>query len=268
MGTNTKISWTDHTANLWWGCTKINPKINPGCRSCYADTMSKRWGFDTWGENAKRRIIKGVWNDLKRWQNKAQKQYEIHNVLIGSMMDLFEKNRAVSELKKDKLTGERIAEVVGSYDDLRKRIFDEISQGMYPNLMFQMLTKRPWNINKMIPEEWKLTPPSNVMFGTSVVDNETAENLISELLKVNGKRFLSVEPQIEEISLSKWLEKGDIDWVICGGETGPGRRPFNPDWGRILRNECKIHKVPFFFKQLGNGKPIPSDLLVKEFYDN
>ena len=167
--------------------------------------------------------------------------------------------------------------------------------------MFLFLTKRPSNINKYIPESWLENPPINVMFGTSISDQESANTLIPQLLQVNGKRFLSVEPMLEKITLdSIWLEcpecngsksialyeKGEhiggmacpkcinhqgvvsgIHWVICGGESGHNKRPFNCDWGRSLRDQCKAADVPFFFKQVDKVQPIPEDLNIREFYN-
>ena len=97
----------------------------------------------------------------------------------------------------------------------------------------------------MIPEAWKTNPPKNVMFGTSPVSTKTAKTLIKQLQQVNGFKFLSVEPQLEEITD---IDLDGIDWVIQGGESGHTKRPFNPDWGRKLRDICKERNVPFFFK--------------------
>ena len=102
------------------------------------------------------------------------------------------------------------------------------------------------------------------MFGTSVVNQKTADSMIPELLEVNGRRFLSIEPQLDTIVLrSEWLEH--IDWIIVGGESGGHKRPFNPDWARSLRDQCQKAGVPFFMKQIDNIQPIPDDLMIREF---
>ena len=188
----------------------------------------------------------------------AKAQGTIHRVFVGSMMDIFEKPMP--------LIDQNGIQLEHSTGDLRSRFFQNISDGMYPNLDFLLLTKRPSNINKYIPESWKIDPPTNVMFGTSPVNQMTANNLISHLIQVNGRRFLSVEPQLEKLTLMPWLKVKLIDWVIVGGESGPGRRPYDTDWGRQLRDECEVTGRPFFFKQIDKVLPIPKDLMVREFY--
>ncbi len=253
MAKNSTIEWTTHTANLWWGCTKVHE----GCDHCYAAALSKRWGNDVWGNDKPRKKIKAVWTDLLKYQKLAKKAEEIHKVFVGSMMDIFEKPMPLIDSK-----GNQMTENTG---DLRQIFFDNISNGLYPNLMFLLLTKRPSNIDKYIPDSWKLNPPVNVMFGTSPVNQATSFTLIEQLLKVKGKRFLSVEPQLDNITLLPWLQTGEIDWVIQGGESGPGKRPFNTDWGRNLKAECQATNTPYFFKQIDKVKVIPQDLEIREF---
>jgi protein gp37 len=153
-------------------------------------------------------------------------------------------------------------------------LFTRIDGGMYPNLQFLLLTKRPSNINKMIPGNWISNPPKNVIFGASISDQETAYIIVPQLLKVNGRKFLSIEPQIGKVSLSDliWKEcQGEegrvagIDWVIVGGESGGGKREFNPDWARSLREECQTAQIPFFMKQWDKIKAVPEDLLIRQF---
>ena len=164
-----------------------------------------------------------------------------------------------------------------------------ISDNFYPNLMFLLLTKRPSNINKYIPEIWKTNPPENVMFGTSPVNQETSNKLIPQLLQVKGKHFLSIEPQLGPVDLTlvkqtvsngyfgdclqsyhipqseKHIPYPIIDWVIQGGESGHHRRTFNLDWGYDLKRQCNEAGTPYFFKQIDKVLPIPEDLLVREF---
>jgi protein gp37 len=101
------------------------------------------------------------------------------------------------------------------------------------------------------------------MFGTSPVNQETFDKLTSQLLEVNGKRFLSIEPQLDVISLPIQLE--GIDWIIQGGESGHYKRPFDLSWARSLRHECIALRIPYFFKQIDKVKEIPNDLLIREF---
>lgn len=251
MAQNSKIEWTHHTANLWHGCTKVHE----GCDNCYAQVLAHRWGNDIWGNDKPRKLIKSVWNDLPKYQNMAKDANEIHRVFVGSMMDIFEKQMD--------LLGDNGC--IDSTEDLRRLFFQNISRGLYPNLLFLLLTKRPGNINKYIPESWKTKPPENVMFGTSPVNQITAEKLIPQLLKVNGKRFLSVEPQLGAVNLTGFFNIHGIDWVIQGGESGHHKRRFNLEWARQMRDDCKFYNVPYFFKQIDKIKAIPEDLMIREF---
>lgn len=256
MAENSKIEWTDHTCNLWWGCTKVTP----GCDHCYAETLAHRWNHDVWGNNSLRRVIKSAFDDFKRYQKAAAASGRVHRVFVGSMMDIFEKPMDTIGMAMD--TGW-----------LRDKYFNEVIPAT-PNLLHLMLTKRPSNINKYIPESWKTNPPTNVMFGTSPCDQATADKLIPQLLEVNGFKFLSVEPMLAPITfVQSWIDKdryfslvgGTIDWVICGGESGHGKRPFNADWARSIRDECKAVGVAFFMKQMDKVQPIPEDLMIREF---
>jgi protein gp37 len=279
MAENSKIEWTKHTANLWHGCAKVSA----GCDNCYAEVLSHRWGNDVWGNDKPRKLIGSFFRDLDKFQTLAEKANEMHRVFVGSMMDIFEKPMPLIDSKGNKWSG-------GDTGFLRARFFDAITQGDYNNLMFLFLTKRPSNINKYIPESWKINPPENVMFGTSPVNQETANILIKQLLEVKGKKFLSIEPMLSEISF-RWAGWHDyknkstreiingepclvkyeydgfkgIDWVIVGGESGHHKRPFNCNWARTIRDQCKENNVPFFMKQIDKIQPIPEDLKIREF---
>lgn len=250
---NSNIEWCHHTVNLWWGCQEVHA----GCDNCYARNLAKRWGHDLWQDGVGRRKIASSFKDLDKYQKEASELNEKHFVFVGSMMDIFEKPMSLIDSSSNRIEG--------STSDLRGQFFNNIDDGKYENLIFLLLTKRPSNINKYIPNNWKINPPKNVIFGTSVVNPKTCENLIPQLLKVNGHRFLSVEPQLEELSLIKWLKSGDIHWVIQGGESGHRKRPFDTNWGRQLRDECITCNVPYFFKQIDKIQPIPSDLTIRQF---
>lgn len=252
MATNSKIEWTTHTCNLWWGCTKVHE----GCDNCYAEYFSDvRYGKGLWGKDRPRQAIKSVWGNFLSYQAKAADLKEKHRVFVGSMMDIFEKPKLLIDSKGNKLEG--------TTDDLRQRFFNEIVPNC-PNLIFLLLTKRPSNINKYIPESWKSSPPENVMFGTSPVNQKTFDTLVAQLQKVNGKRFLSVEPQLGNIKLTREGRKG-IHWIIQGGESGSKRRLFDLQWAKTLQFECELFGIPYFFKQIDKVQPIPDDLMVRQF---
>lgn len=251
MAQNSKIEWTNHTANLWWGCSKVHA----GCDNCYAETLTKRLGGDLWGNDKPRRATKSVWGDFMRWQALAADAGEIHRVFVGSMMDIFEKPMPLIDSK-----GNMMPINTGG---LRSRFFYEIVPSC-PNLMFLLLTKRPSNINRLIPPHWHIQPPKNVMFGTSPVDQSTFNTLVPQLQRVNGRRFLSIEPQLDHIEL-KFSDTIGIDWIIQGGESGHKRRHFNTDWARSVRDFCQRSGIPYFFKQVDKIAPIPYDLQIRQF---
>jgi len=258
---NSKIGWTDHTVNLWHGCTEVSP----GCDHCYARTLSERWGRDIWGNDKPRMEVKSWLTDLIKIQALAVKLKVKQRVFIQSMSDLFEKPMPLINSKGEAIVGINTG-------DLRDQLFGGIDTGEFPDIIFLFLTKRPSNINKYIPEAWLTKPPYNVMFGTSPVNQETYDKLIPQLLKVKGKRFLSIEPMLSRIDLTpperrggitnrgEWIE--DIDWIIVGGESGNGARFMDPDWVREIRDRCDARTdmgrpwpLPFFFKQWGEYRP-------------
>lgn len=264
MAENSKIEWTHHTANLWHGCTKVHA----GCDHCYAETLSHRWGRDIWGNDKPRLQIASVWDDLKKYQKMAAATGEMHRVFVGSMMDIFEKPMPLIDNNGNVLDDHSADDGILKIGRLRQELFQNISDGMYPNLLFLLLTKRPSNINKYIPEEWRSNPPANVMFGTSPCDQKTADTLIPQLMQVTGKHFLSIEPLLGPIDLLKEypVGKGSVpygalmDWIIVGGESGHGARPMHPDWIRSLRDQCEAAEVPFFFKQWGEYHPYVNNM--------
>lgn len=251
MTENSKIEWTDHTANFWWGCFKVSP----GCKNCYADTLSKRWGKSAiWGppEHSPRELKKGIWKELPKWNQKAKESGQRRKVFVMSMGDFFEDHPQVNQWRKDAL--------------------DLIGQSRW--LDFQVLTKRPENVNEMIVDyagdiAW-LEDSHNVWIGTSVENQEQYNLRVPKLLKIPASElFLSCEPLLEPVDLqlpsAEWYAERKISWVIVGGESGRGKRPFNPDWARSIRDQCQATGVPFFMKQMDKVQPIPSDLMIREF---
>ena len=266
MGKNTKIGWTHHSNNLWWGCTEVHE----GCDFCYArgwDAM-RGGGVSHWGNDAPRLAIKGVWTMFKDLQQAAAVAETQYRVFVGSMMDIFEKSMPLVDWKGNptgETTGER-----------RERYLREVVPAT-PNLTHLCLTKRPTNICKMLPDSWLTDgPPPNIKFGYSAVNQDTAK-LIDPLLKVPGGHFLSCEPLLGPLDLREYLDnlwyegpliqpragtiggqayhsarvRPAVEWVIIGGESGSRARPLNLDWVLDLIEQCKTANVPVFVKQLG-----------------
>lgn len=254
MAENTKIEWADDTFNPWIGCTKVAPE----CKNCYAETrMDKRLKKVKWGPNGTRTVTSpAYWNNLTGWNYKAMMAGVKRRVFCASLADVFEDWQG--ELQGD-LRDWR------TMNDVRAGLWERIEENQ--NLIFLLLTKRPENIRAMVPARWLTAWPANVWTGTSAGCQETADNAIPHLLRVPGPHFLSCEPMLGPVDLTKpcddelgvpsdALEMG-IQWVIVGGESGPGARPMHPDWARGLRDQCVSAGVAFFFKQWGEWCPVP-----------
>lgn len=272
MGETTAISWTEHTFNPWWGCVKVSAE----CSRCYAETFAKRTGHGVWGETAPRRLIGDkTWNDPLRWARQADIDIRPHLVFCASMADVFEAVPAAAPMVDAKGIAVPGRNVVTE----RRRLWDLIEAtapigsardgwqngpGLSPGragLRWQLLTKRPENVLAMVPPHWLEDWPPHVWMGTTVGNQESAEERIPHLLRIPAPvRFISGEPLLERVDMRQWLyhsgwQRPGIHWVICGGESGPKYRPLNLDWARDLRDQCAAAEVPFWFKQVGGLTP-------------
>jgi len=249
---NSKIQWTDHTFNPWWGCTKVHA----GCKNCYAETLDKRFGPSHWGNNP-RRMVLGEWSKPEKWNRDAERAGVKARVFCASMCDLFEDYSGP-------VVNQQGDDAGWSVDALRRRVFKLI--GETPWLEWLLLTKRPEEVNRTVPIRWHDNWPSNVMVGTSPCNQETAEKCIPELLKVPGRRFLSCEPLLGPIDFSKTAKARGIvslhkqlHWVIVGGESGHNARVCDVGWILDIVKQCKGADVPVFVKQLGSHVECAND---------
>lgn len=228
MGTRTNVSWTDHTQNYWWGCVKPSDE----CRNCYAEGIAKRWGRDIWGPaaNTKRWILGPAnWKNPAKWEREARQDGFKHKSFLASMSDFYEDHPDVTET--------------------RNRVLSEVIPAT-PNIIWQILTKRPENVLRMSPPSWGEHWPSNVWIGTSVGRQVRAEERLPELLKIPAPvRFASLEPLLEPLNITEYLP--GLQWVIVGGESGPKHRPFMPVWAEDIRIQAQRYGVAYFFKQVG-----------------
>lgn len=227
MGKNSKIEWTNHTFNPWWGCTKVSE----ACKFCYAEAWSKRVGQKVWGHRAPRRFFtEAHWREPLAWSQEAEEQGLRLRVFCASMADVFEKR---SEL-----------------DAWRTKLWALIEET--PNLDWLLLTKRPHLVNQYVPwTKW----PHNVWMGTTVENQKNAEARLPELAEIPAAvRFISAEPLLGPLEISGWLGS-TINWVITGGESGAKARPSSPSWFRGLLRQCMEAEVPFHFKQWGDWAP-------------
>jgi len=250
MAEITKIEWADATFNPWIGCTKVSS----GCDHCYAETLAHRHWPGHWGQGVSRkRTSEANWRLPHRWNREAA-DTEPRRVFCASLADVFD------------------AEVDM---ELRRELWGLFCRT--PNLIWMVLTKRPNVALKAFEHTNPLPVLPNVWIGVSVENQAMADLRIPLLLQIRAaKRFLSCEPllgpiNLRELDVSGWrvnaLEglsevgggmvpmRSQIDWVICGGESGRDARPMHPDWARSLRDQCTTARVPFFFKQWGEWMP-------------
>ena len=214
MAQRSRIEWTDVTWNPVTGCTKISP----GCKFCYAERMAGR--LHAMGQH---RYRNGFRSTLQADLLEVPLRWSTPRVIFVNSM---------SDLLHDDVP-----------DDYIKAVFDTIKRADHH--VFQVLTKRSGRLRQLAPQlEW----PRNLWMGVSV-ENQDYVHRVRDLQRVPARvRFLSMEPLLGPV---KRLPLAGIDWVIVGGESGPGARPMQPVWARTIRDRCQEREVPFFFKQWG-----------------
>ena len=214
MATNSAIEWTDATWNPVTGCTKISP----GCKHCYAERMAKRlhgMGQSNYANGFRLTLQPQMLRHPLSWRKPRQ-------IFVNSMSDLFHENVPVEYIQQ---------------------VFETMRAA--PWHRYQILTKRSDRLAKLshlldwLPCIW---------MGVSV-ENEQYLSRIDHLRSTGAHlKFLSLEPLLGPLP---GLNLAGIDWVIVGGESGPGARPIDPGWVRDIRDRCIDAGVAFFFKQWG-----------------
>lgn len=275
MADTTKIEWCDSTFNPWIGCTQVSP----ACDDCYAarSTPARTLGV-AWGANQPRRLTsKANWSLPRRWNAQAAEFQAQHGrrqrVFCASLADVFD-----NEVP----------------DAWRQELFNLIAAT--PNLDWLLLTKRIGNAAAMLDRatlaRWTEAWP-NVWIGATICNQAEADRDIPKLLATPARvRFLSIEPMLGPIELGLSCENWSddivmdpetgayecckacdytgignaIDWVICGGESGPLARPMHDSWAKALRDECAAAGVPFLFKQWGEWMPAGQHRAASEAY--
>jgi protein gp37 len=219
MSDNSKIEWTDATWNPVRGCTKISP----GCQHCYAETFAERFrgvpghpfeqGFDL-------RLVPEKLGEPLRWGSSRM-------IFVNSMSDLFH---------------EQVP------DDFIVKVARVMCAAKWHT--YQVLTKRPERLRDLLRTKLDFAAAArHIWWGVSVENKKHGLPRIDSLRAAPAKvRFLSIEPLLEDLG---HFSLGKMDWVIVGGESGPGARPMQIEWVRSIRNQCQKAGVPFFFKQWG-----------------
>lgn len=214
MSDNSDIEWTNATWNPVTGCSKVSE----GCRHCYAERFAERF-----------RGVEGhpfeQGFDLRLWPERLELPMhwkEPRMIFVNSMSDLFHEKIPFSFVE---------------------RVFDTMKKAHWHT--FQILTKRSKRLKELSPRlEW----PDNVWMGVSVEDTRVAVR-VDDLRTVDSAvRFLSCEPLLGSL---KGLDFSDLQWIIVGGESGPGAREMKEEWVREIRAKCRAKRIPFFFKQWG-----------------
>jgi protein gp37 len=286
MSDATNIEWTDTTWNPVRGCSKVSP----GCQNCYAERTAARQAHSGYaglvriGEGSPRwtgevRLVPEKLDEPQSWRKPRR-------VFVNSMSDLFH----------EKLTNEEIA-----------RVFDTMMDERASHHTFQVLTKRALRMRDLVAPSnlgtsegragfWdgsRFRPaPPNIWLGVSVENQAAADERIPLLLETPAAvRFLSVEPLLGPVNLSRWLKPkpmphdvtgaatrailgrhadrwlNTIDWVIVGGESGPGARPCDVAWIRSVVEQCTAAGVPCFVKQMGShaGVTVQQEFVQQRF---
>lgn len=209
-----KIEWTQSTWNPVTGCNKVSP----GCKNCYAERMALRlqaMGQPNYADGFKLALHEHMLERPLHWKKPQL-------IFVNSMSDLFHEDVPLTYIQ---------------------RVFDVMRRADWHQ--FQVLTKRAQRLQELSPAiEW----PTNVWMGVSV-ETQKYTHRISHLQQTGAHiKFLSLEPLLGPLTN---LDLSGIDWVIVGGESGPGARPVQEEWVTSIRDQCLAAEVPFFFKQWG-----------------
>lgn len=214
MSLNSHIEWTSATWNPVTGCTKVSP----GCLHCYAERMARRLrdaGMVKYRNGFTLTVHPEILEEPLAWRKPQM-------VFTCSMSDLFHQDVPTEFIQS---------------------VFDVMERADWHQ--FQVLTKRAARLAELVPV---LRWPENVWVGVTV-ENQDYKDRIDFLRTVPASiRFLSLEPLLGPMQS---LDLSGIDWVIVGGESGPGARRLDPAWVREIRDQCTDASVPFFFKQWG-----------------
>ncbi len=273
----TTIEWTaylkecrivpGYTFNPWEGCEKVSP----GCANCYAEARDKRLHKGGhWGPKSERlKHTEKYWRQLYKWDDEAAALGEKRIVFVASLADWLEDRPEL--------------------DDYRIPLLYAIRKTQ--NLIYMCLTKRPEKFSPIMRRigqrrEFPGTSemarqwvdgiwPNNVWIGATAENQEWYDKRRPFLSQIPAeKRFWSIEPMLGPIDMNFFVDfvggsrmkrddASDIDLVVCGGESGNGARPFDPQWARSVKTQCEEAGINFFMKQLG-ANPVGIERLSKK----
>jgi protein gp37 len=279
----TKIEWADYTWNPAVGCSRVSS----GCDNCYAKAIVHRfpnltgWDFYEYycGPNGGEDGEPIGWDGIAHFKpERLEEPFHLrpgkdrpHRIFVCSMSDLF--HESLSNEQISAVFGVMAATPQHKYVVLTKRPERALEwfKIVLPSLLFPIVEKLGVD-RSLLPHilQW---PLPNVIMCASVEDQKTSDERIPLLLQIpSAKRFVSVEPMLEKIDVKRYLKchcdeywpgqghpldcpaKGGVNLIICGAETGSGKRPFRDEWALYLRDQCAAAGVPFFFKKDGAGR--------------
>jgi protein gp37 len=230
LSLNSHIEWTDATWNPVRGCVKISP----GCKHCYAETFAERFrgvkghpyeqGFDL-------RLVPEKLLEPFNWRSPKL-------VFVNSMSDLFQ---------------------TGVPDSYVRTVCEVMASAKWHT--YQVLTKRAERLAALLSGPMRFAADEeNIWWGVSVEDRKYGLPRIDQLRRAPARvRFLSIEPLLEDLAE---FDLSGISWVIVGGESGPGARPMKKEWVVSIREQCRVQRVPFFFKQWGGVRKVRNGRLL------
>jgi protein gp37 len=274
MSANTKIEWTDSSWNPTRGCSRVSP----GCERCYAERQAirqvhgKYQGLVRSGKNGPRWTGKGTFDTATlaaplRWGKPRR-------VFVDSMSDLFFERFSDEEIAA--VFGVMLVSFQHTFQVLTKRA-ERMRRWMEQAMMSHCILHAEQHLGTLSMPPRVDWPPANVWLGVSVENQARADERIPQLVRTPAAvRFLSVEPLLGPVDLSRWLGRfcgcgagapcddwlegrrcplaspPPLDWIIVGGESGPGARPCAMEWIGAIIDQCREAGVPCFVKQLGS----------------
>lgn len=289
MAENTKIEWADATVNHWAGCTKVSP----ACDNCYAERMAGRLWKVQWGAGAARRQFISARDMLEALDRKAQRIGKKLRVFHNSLSDMFD-NEVPDGWRMDAF------KIMADTPNLQhlvltKRIGNVRHYTQHDGLAFDLMGDGSvWLGVTVVNQEEAdrdipklLDVPARVRFLSiepmlGPVDLRALQYGEGEIDALKPDQWEAVIAAWRDTT-PEWVEDFEdwfgvtlndglsgpmhaaLDWVIVGGESGPGARPMSPDWARSIRDQCEEAGVPFLMKQMTKKAEIPADLMIREF---
>lgn len=283
MGQTTGIAWTDHTANFWWGCQRVSP----GCEHCYAEQLATvRRKLQVWGppSTTGRQRMKGIWQQVPQWDAAARREGVRRRLFVSSMADVFEDHPMVAPWRAEAL--DLLARCEGLDVQLLTKRPQNIRR-MVPSAWLEAWPAHVW-VGTTVEDQRRAEEriphlravPARVRFLSmepllEAVDldpmrcddcgrSEVQLRADHEWSEGNGNGWCNGCDT--ELSAGHWLDacaderQRGIGWVIVGGESGPGARPFDLAWERAIVKQCDDASVPVFVKQQGDN-PVDSAMV-------